>query len=585
MSNKPIKFSWKIGGEAGFGIKAAGQSFSKACMRAGYETFDYSEYPSLIRGGHNTYQITVADTPVRSVESKVDVLVALNQDTVDKHLAELNEDGAIIYDGSEVNISQAKAKNQKINLISVPLKKFAGETGGEIMRNTVAIGATLALVKLPLEIMENIVKEVFSHKPQVVEANIKAIELGYNFVKDNFKADFKIRLTARKNGQRLLIGGNEAIGLGALAAGLNFFSAYPMTPSTSLMLYIAGKAVEEGVVFKHAEDEISVINMALGAAHVGARAMCGTSGGGFALMSEALGLAGVSETPIVLVNVQRPGPATGMPTWTEQGDLRFVLHTAQGEFPRVVLAPGDLEECFYQTAEAFNLAEKYQLPVIILSDKFLGEGTGTTPVFDDKKIRIDRGKLLKDGKIPKDYRRYKVSSDGVSERALPGTPGAIFSADSYEHDEYGFSSETAADRVSQVDKRARKLAAAARELGGANLYGPAKARLTLVGWGSVKGPVLDALELLPKPLANKVNFLHLNTLWPFPAAAVKAALAASGIFGNNKKILLVENNSTAQLGGLIRQMTGIDIKDKFLKYDGRPFSPEEIAEKIIKTYK
>lgn len=579
-----IKFSWKVGGEAGFGIKAAGTLFAKAAMRAGYETFDYTEYPSLIRGGHNTYQVTVSDTPVRSVESKIDILVALNQRTIDQNFGELAEASAVIFDGDEIKLSAAALRAKKIIAVPVPLKKFASETGGEIMRNTVAIGATLALTGLPLDIMEKIVKEVFAHKPGVIEANIKAIELGYNYAREHHgNKDFRIRLGGRKNGRRLLISGNEAMGAGALAGGLTFFSAYPMTPSTSLMLYIAGKAVREGVVFKHAEDEISVINMALGAAHVGARAMCCTSGGGFALMGETLGLAGVSETPIVIANVQRPGPATGMPTWTEQGDLRFVLHTAQGEFPRIVLAPGDLEECFYQTAAALNWAEKYQLPVIILSDKFLGEGTGTVPYFDDAKVKIERGKLLAAGKIPADYRRYKVTADGVSPRALPGSKGAIFSADSYEHDEYGFSSEAADEREAQVEKRARKLEAAAAELGGAKVYGPAKAKLTLVGWGSTKGPILDALELLPKRLKNKVNFLHLSVIWPFPAKAVKAALATPGIFAADKKVLLIENNSTAQLGGLLRQATGIDIKNKMLKYNGRPFFPEEIASRIMKS--
>ena len=577
MNNKT--FSWKIGGEAGFGIKAAGQTFAKACMRAGFETFDYTEYPSLIRGGHNTYQITVGTAPIKCVEQEIDILVALNQKTIDTNACELKNNGVLIYDDNEAKF--APAKGQKVTAVGVPLRKFAADTGGEIMRNTVAIGATLALSGLPLDIMEQIIKEIFSHKPEVIEANIKAVEAGYNFTKEKYpKINFG--LDKRKNAPRMLIAGNEAMGMGALAAGINFFSAYPMTPSTSLMLFLAGEAVKEGLVVKHAEDEISVINMALGAAHVGARAACGTSGGGFALMSEALGLAGISETPIVIFNVQRPGPATGMPTWTDQGDLRFVLHTAQGEFPRIVLAPGDLEECFYQTAEAFNLAEKYQLPVIILSDKFLGESTGTTPLFDPKKVKIERGKILVENKIPKDYRRYKVTPDGVSPRVLPGAAGGIFSADSYEHDEYGFSSETSADRIAQVDKRARKLETAAAEMAGANLYGLAKARTTLVGWGSTKGPILDALELLDPKLKKEVNFLHLNVIWPLPVKAIEKALTASGVFAKGKKIILIENNSTAQLGSLIRQETGINIKNKILKYDGRPFFPEELAEKITK---
>lgn len=579
MSKNTLKFTWKIGGEAGFGIKSAGLSFDKALMRAGYETFDYTEYPSLIRGGHNTYQVCVSDKPVSSIENRVDILVALNKITIDKHLSELTDGAAIIYDGEEIKLVPAKFKN--INLVSVPLKRLSAETGGEIMRNTVALGATMALIGLPSGILEQIVKELFASKPAVIDNNIKAIQAGYNHVKETFKKNFKVKLEVKVKKQRLLISGNEALGMGALVAGLNFFAAYPMTPSTTILTYLASKAVSEGLVVKHAEDEISVINMALGAAHVGARAMCATSGGGFALMGEAVGLAGVSETPIVLVNVQRPGPATGMPTWTDQGDLNFVLHTAQGEFPRIVLAPGDISECFYQTAHAFNLADKYQLPVIILSDKFLGEGTGTVEVFDDGKVTIDRGKLLLENKIPKNFKRYKLSADGISPRTLPGMKGGIFPADSYEHDEQGFSSEEASDRIAQVDKRARKLETAAKESVGATLYGPAKAKTTLVAWGSTKGPILDALALLPEKIRNNFNLLHYNVIWPFPAKVTQSVLGKSGLLAK-KKIVLIENNSEAQLGKLIRRETGIEIKDKILRYDGRPFFANELAEEIGK---
>lgn len=578
-----IRFTWKIGGEAGFGIKAAGQVFAKAMMRAGYEAFDYSEFPSLIRGGHNTYQITISNDYARSASSAVDLLVALNKETIDLHMVELTEGAALIYDGEENKLPLDKVKSRGIVAVSVPLKKLAMETGGDIMRNTVAIGASLGVIGFEPKILENILKEVFAHKEGVIEANIKAIETGYDYVKKNYpELKYKISIKARRHEPRMLIAGNEAMGLGALAGGLNFFSAYPMTPATSVLHYLAGKAEAEGLVVKHAEDEISVINMALGAAHAGARAMCATSGGGFALMGEAIGLAGVSETPVVIINVQRPGPASGMPTWTDQGDMQFVLHASQGEFPRIVLAPGDASECFYQTAAGLNLAEKYQLPVIMLSDKFMGEGSATVPVFDEKKVRIERGKLVTSEKELTNYRRYKVTADGVSPRVLPGTKGGIYSADSYEHDEFGFSSETSEDRIAQVDKRARKLAQIADSLGGANLYGPHHAKITLVGWGSTKGPILDALELLPPRLKGKINFLHLNIIWPFPAKHVKAALSPIGMLAKSKKTILIENNSTGQLGALIRQEIGFEIKEKILKYDGRPFFPEELVERIAK---
>ncbi|KKR31357.1 MAG: Pyruvate flavodoxin/ferredoxin oxidoreductase-like protein [Candidatus Falkowbacteria bacterium GW2011_GWF2_39_8] len=584
MNNVFKKFTWKIGGEAGFGIKSAGLSFAKALMRSGYETFDYVEYPSLIRGSHNTYQVTVSDKPVHSTENRIDILVALNKETIDKHLNELTPGAAVIYDGGEIKLSPIKYREKNIHLISVPFKKITEQTGGgEIMRNTVAMGATIALIDLPLSVLENIIKELFSRKPDVIASNLKAIELGYKFVKENYKAlNFKIKLEVLKKDQRLLISGNEAMGMGALAGGLNFFTAYPMTPSTTVMQYLAAHGVETGLIVKHAEDEISVINMALGAAHVGARAMCATSGGGFALMGEAVGLACVSETPLVIINVQRPGPATGMPTWTDQGDLRFVLHSAQGEGERIVLAPGDINECFYQTAEALNIAEKYQLPVIVLSDKFLGEGTGTVERFDENKVTINRGKLLAENKIPNNYKRYKLATDGVSARTLPGMKNGLFLADSYEHDEYGYSSEKVKDRLEQVHKRAQKLVTAAAELNGANLYGPANAKITLVAWGSVKGPVLDALDLLPEKIKNNFNLLHLNVIWPFPAKQVGAILGKAGLLAKQKKIVLVENNYLGQLGLLIRQDTGIEIKDRILRYDGRPFFPEELVEEFKK---
>ncbi|MEI8360743.1 MAG: 2-oxoacid:acceptor oxidoreductase subunit alpha [bacterium] len=578
MKNTNFRFTWKIGGEAGFGIKSAGLSFAKALMRAGYETFDYSEYPSLIRGGHNTYQVTVSEEPIKSTDSAIDILVALNKTTIDKHVAELVKGAVVLYDGSEIKLG--KIARQDIQFLSVPFKEMAAQTGGDIMRNTVAMGATMAVINLPLKILAQVTEEIFAGKPQVIENNLKAIELGYEYVKKHHNEFvFKHELVVEKKPQRMLIPGNEALSMGALAAGLNFFAAYPMTPATSVLTYLAAKGVEQGVVVKHAEDEISVINMALGAAHVGARAMVATSGGGFALMSEGLGLAAVSETPLVLINVQRPGSATGMPTWTDQGDLRFVLHAGQGEFPRIILAPGDVDECFYMAAQAFNLAEKYQTPVIILSDKFLAEGSATVPVFDEKAVEIDRGKLLTEKTIPASYRRYRLTADGVSPRALPGMKGGIYHADSYEHSEYGFSSEDMGERIEQVNKRAKKLEAARQDLDGATLYGSSKALITLVGWGSVKGPIIDALNILPEKISAKFNFLHVNVIWPLPSQAIKKYLnSKKKLLGKSQRLVLVENNSEAQLAALIRQETGVDITERILRYDGRPFFANELAE-------
>ncbi|NTU99107.1 2-oxoacid:acceptor oxidoreductase subunit alpha [Candidatus Falkowbacteria bacterium] len=587
MLHQHFRFTWKVGGEAGFGIKVAGLSFAKACMRAGYHTYDYSEYPSLIRGGHNTYQITIGTDEVNAVDQKVDILVALNKVAIDNHLGEMTAGSAIIYDGSEIKLAPAKFKEKGIHLISVPLKEISMATGGEIMRNVVAIGATAGLTNLPINILNEIIKEQFAAKPHVIDMNIAALKQGSDYVKEKYsKLDFKVKLEPIAREPRLLLPGNEALGMGAIAGGLNFYSAYPMTPATSLMQYLAAQAVKTGVVVKHAEDEISVINMALGAAHAGARAMCGTSGGGYALMSEGLGLCAVSETPLVMVDVQRPGPATGMPTWTDQGDLQFVLHAGQGEFPRIVAAPGDVEECFYMGAESLNWAEKYQLPVILLSDKYLAEGASSVNKFDANRIKIERGKLIAEGKVPKNYKRYKITEDGISPRTIPGTKDGIYWADSYEHDEYGYSSETVEDRVAQVAKRNRKLETAAKELKGATWYGSPKAPLVIIAWGSTKGPILDAIKMLHESKRKQVALLHVNIIWPFQKEIIGQALKVStGLLAKPKKVVLVENNSEAQFGQLIRQETGVEIKDKILKYDGRPFFPEELAEKIVKFIK
>lgn len=573
--------SWKIGGEAGFGIKSAGLTFAKMCNRAGYEVFGYDEYPSLIRGGHNTYEVTVSHQPVASTAENIDVLVALNKETFARHAKELTHGSVVIHDKNTTPlVLSAHLRELNVKLLHVPLTDITKQANGPIvMRNIIALGATQALLGLPFRLLEGVIKKTFSHKSEILIANLKAARLGFEYVRTHsHHLHFKVKLPVRQEEEELLLTGNEAIALGALAAGLQFYAAYPMTPSSSILHYLAAKARSQRIIVKHAEDEISVINMALGASHAGVRAMIGTSGGGFSLMVEALGLAGVTETPLVIVEAQRPGPATGLPTWTEQGDLRFVMHAAQGEFPRLILAPGDHEECFYMTAEAFNWADQYQLPVIILTDKFLSESHRTVKPFDLSQVHIDRGKALVNDRAlarMKQYQRYRVTETGVSPRSIPGQRGGVYLANSDEHDAFGYSDEEAPNRIAQVRKRAAKLLTAAHHIHGAHLYGNSRARTTIVGWGSVKGPVLDALAWLPSFIQRKINFLHLNVLWPFPAETVKKILWRS------RRMLLVENNSTAQLGGLIRQHTGLRIEHHMLKFDGRPLYPIDIKERLM----
>lgn len=573
--------SLKIGGEAGFGIKSAGLIVAKIAKRAGYHVFGYVEYPSLIRGGHNTYQVTISAKAVHSAAQRVDMLVALNKETFIKHSAELSPGAVVIYDKDKSPVTLSpKLRERNIKLVHVPLAKISEQLGGPpVIRNTAALGAAEAVIGLPISLLTSVIKKILGKKPKVLEKNLKAAKLGYDFVKKNYPdIDFKVILENKKGDAEILLSGNEALALGALAGGLQFYAAYPMTPSSSILHYLASKAHSERFIVKHAEDEISVINMALGASHVGARSMIGTSGGGFSLMVESLGLTGITETPLVIVEAQRVGPATGMPTWTEQADLRFIMHAAQGEFPRIILAPGDHEECFYLTAEAFNLADQYQLPVFVLTDKFLAESDRTVTPFDQKKIKINRGQSVMTGqqlKKLKDYKRYRVTPNGISPRSAPGQPNGVYLANSDEHDEFGFSSEDHQNRIAQVKKRAAKFADAAEKLDGVNIYGNPKAKITIVAWGSTKGPILDAMAWLPNRLKNKVKLMHINIVWPFSSAKVYSILSKS------RKILLIENNSTAQLGGIIRQQTGLVIERKMLRYDGRPMYPADIKERIM----
>lgn len=574
-----MRITWKIGGEAGFGIMTTGVMFSKLATRHGLHIFDYIEYPSLIRGGHNVYEVCLDDEEVFSQEKGVDLLFALNQETIDLHKGEMKPGGLLAYDAENTKADETELKNKQVILYPIPYIRLTREAGAlKVMENNVALGASAALLGMELEILNQLIADTFASKGEkIITPNQAAAKIGYEYVLKNPPADLKTKIKKQENQPQLVLTGNEACVLGAIAGGCKFYAAYPMTPSSAALALMADIGARHGVVVKHAEDEISVINMAIGAGYAGVRAMVGTSGGGFSLMVEGLGLAGMTETPLVILMGQRPGPATGMPTWTGQGDLQFLIHASQDEFPRFVLTPGDINEVFYLTAEAFNLAEKYQTPVFVVTDKYIAEGHKSTRVFDTGKIKIDRGKLMswELGETVKDYLRYKVTDDGLPERALPGMKQAIFTANSYEHNEYGYSTEDCKERTDQVDRRNRKISEYLKNLPEQNLYGPPTADLTLVAWGSTKGPVLEALhQLKSEGFAKTVNFLHITHAWPAPVDSLKKHLLGAA------KMLLIEGNSQAQMGQVIRQETGIKIENKLLRYDGRPFYPEDIMVKI-----
>lgn len=575
-------FTWKIGGAAGEGIKVTGQILSKLFQHLGLNVFDYSDYPSLIRGGHNTYHIRAEAGPAPSHLYHVNLLVALDEQTAKANASEITSNGGMMYDPDEVKEGIASLPSH-VSVYPVPFMQMIKRAGVKpLMKNTIALGATVQLLGLPFERLEEVIHWEFDRKgAKVVDEDLTVAKLGYEYARDHFTEPFAFKIEPIKRKEKtVMMTGNEAVALGAVHGGCTFYAAYPMTPSSSLLDAMAALGDAYGVVVKHAEDEISVMNMAIGAGFAGARAMVGTSGGGFSLMVEGLGLAGITETPLVIAEVQRPGPATGLPTWTEQGDLRFLLHAAQGEFPRIILAPGDISEAFHLTAWAFNLAEIYQMPVFILSDKYLAESNMTAPAFNLSQATINRGKLLSEKEQAglKEYRRYAVTSDGISPRAIPGMRNARFLANSDEHDEFGYSEETSENRIAQADKRMRKLALAKSVMPAPHRYGPEHADVTFVAWGSMKGPVLEAMSLL-KASGIESNFLHINIVWPFPTESVDAILQ------NARMTVLVENNATAQLGGIIREETGYHIDHQFLKYDGRPPHPHELHDFVATVQK
>lgn len=563
--------TWKVAGAAGHGILNAGLSlFGKTCQRAGLHVFATAEYPSLIRGGHNHLDVRVAGRPVDAHTKHVTLLLALDKNSILKHMEKIEPGGGVIYDPDE--IKDPGVTRDDISLFPIPLKKMALEAGHQIMRNTIGIGATLALLNFGLEELNGVITDNFSRKGEkVVAGNIAAAKMGHDFVKQTFTQEFPFSLQSQDAKNEVFVSGNEAIAIGAIKAGCKFYAAYPMTPASSLLHVFAKHERDYGIVVKHTEDEIAAVNMTIGASFAGVRAMTGTSGGGFALMVEGFGLAAQTETPLVVVESMRPGPATGMATHSGQGDLRFVLHASTDEFPRIVIAPGDVTESYEAGVQAFNLAEKYQLPVVIVSDKYLGESYWTVPEFPQD-ITIERGPMITE-EAEEGYLRYKNTESGVSPRTIPGVKGGGHVASSYEHDEHGFEREEEDNRIMMHHKRFRKLESASKDIPQPKLVGPEDAEITIVSWGSPKGPILEAMRLLEKD-GITANYLQILYLSPFPTDTVKKILESA------KQTVVVENNMTSQLNSLIREHCLIDIEKKILRYDGRPFDPEDIADEV-----
>ena len=572
------KLSLLVGGEAGAGISRSGFLFAKACLRGGLYAFGANDYQSLIRGGHNFYTVRVCDEEVYSQADTVDILIALNKETILFHKDELVSSAGVIYDQDQFNVTKEELGRDDIKLYHVPMRKIVKELEGpEIMENTVALGAACALLDYDQEFLNSVLRDTFN--PKTAEQNTEAAKQGYSYAKENYGNDFgyQLKKTDSTGKNKIFLAGNEAIGLGALNAGCKFYAAYPMTPATSILHFLAPLDREYKMVVIQVESEIAAVNMVAGASFAGVRSMTATSGGGFCLMTEGLGMIGMTETSPVIVIVQRPGPSTGLPTYTAQGDLRFAIHASQGEFPRVIIAPGDVEECFYSTLEAFNLAEKFQIPAIIISDKYLAESNGTTEPFDQNRIRIDRGQLIITKEYTEEeYMRHRFTENGISPRAMPGTKGAIVRTNADEHNELGYTSEDPVLAIKMADKRFKKLDALTKELQKyetVKVYGSKEADATIIGWGSTKGPIREAIKLLSNE-GVKLNYLQIVYLHPFPVAKVQEILQSA------KNTIIVENNMTSQLSSLIREHLLIDVDHKILKYNGRPFNPEALARSI-----
>src|SRR6266568_2071390 len=579
-----VDFSVGIGGENGQGIASTGDILARIFARRGLNVNAYNAYQSIIRGGHTFLTIRASDGPVRSMGDKLDVLVPLNQDSMDRHLRLMQAGTRVIYDADKLKPGEAAPG---VQLCPMPMKQICG--ANKLAANTAALGAALQMLGIESETLEAVIARQFKKKGDAVVAdNVGIARGGYDYAAQNFK---RFPFTAPKlERPKAIVTGNQATAMGGVAAGVKFYAAYPMSPATGVLMWMASHARQLGIMVRQVEDEIGVMNMVIGAAHTGCRAMCATSGGGFALMTEAVGMAGMLETPIVCVDVQRAGPATGVPTKTEQGDLWQVLGAGQGDYPRIIVAPANQLDLFHTIPELFNLTDKYQCPGLVLSDLLISEGTTSIDPDDlDFQVKIDRGELIlpngngnganpASGYNDKTYLRFKNTPSGISPRAVPGVPGYIFTAATDEHDEDGtlISDEftNPQKRRMIVEKRARKMQGAIKDIAPPKLVGPEKADVTLVGWGSTAGAIREAVEKLAGDEGIVANQLAIKWIVPLHAAEIGAML------GRSKNVILVENNQSGQFARYLRSETGFAAHGHIRKYDGEPFMPHHIVEAV-----
>jgi len=569
-------FAIGIGGAAGQGVATPGDIFAKIFSRRGLHLNAYNAYQSIIRGGHTFLTIRTGPEKVTNMGDRIDLLIPLNQDSMDRHLGLLSDGAACVYNADTIKPGVVA---EGVQLCPLPVSKLADITRNKVAQNTLAVGAALSMAGVGFQALEEVLAEQFKKKGEaVVTENVGIARAGYEYASANFQP-FAWPLPITEN-RYAVMSGNIAMAMGGAAAGVKFYCAYPMSPSTGVLHWMAAHARKAGIMVRQVEDEIGVVNMAIGAAHAGVRAMCATSGGGFALMTEGLGLSAMMETPVVVIDCQRAGPSTGVPTKTEQGDLWQMLGAAFGDYPRVIACPLDIGDSFNIIAEVFNLADRFQCPGIVLSDLLLSEGRLSV---DPKELNfepvIDRGELITEPGADRNggYKRYKITMSGISPRAIPGVAGYTHTAASDEHDEDGvlisdeFTNPT--KRRAMMEKRMRKAAGIAAAVPPPELWGPRDADVTLIGWGSTKGVIEEACEILNEQ-GISANQLQIRWMVPLHGEAILDILKGT------RHTIIVENNYSGQFARYLRSETSFVPDGHIRKYDGEPFMPHHIVNTV-----
>jgi 2-oxoglutarate/2-oxoacid ferredoxin oxidoreductase subunit alpha len=567
------QLSWKIGGQQGEGVESTDRIFSTALNRLGYYLYGYRHFSSRIKGGHTNNKIRISTKPIRAISDDLDILVAFDQESIDLNAGELRPGGVVVADAK---FAPTIPEGVQARLFAVPITAIAEELGTSLMKNMVASGASWGLLGLPMEVFNKAVEEEFGRKgPTIVEKNIEAVRRGAEFVLEQAGGPLdEFKLDDADGKQKLFMIGNEAMALGCVAAGCRLMAAYPITPASEIMEYLIKKLPKFGGTVVQTEDEIAAVTMAIGANYAGVRTMTASAGPGLSLMMEAIGLSGMTEIPLVIVDTQRGGPSTGLPTKQEQSDINALIYGTHGEIPKLVVAPSTIEECFYDIIEGFNLAEQYQIPVIIATDLQLSLGKQTAEALDYDKIVINRGKLL-NGELPANednrlFKRYELTEDGVSPRVIPGMKNGIHHVTGVEHDQEGRPSENALNREKMMDKRLNKISEL-RVTNAIKANAPnANPDLLIIAMGSTGGTIEEARTRLTADGITS-NHVMIRQMHPFPSELLKPHLDAA------KQVVVIENNATGQLANLIKQNNGYHDKIRnLLKYDGTPFLPSEI---------